>query len=322
MSPPLLKVEAISKSFPLRAGVLGRVKHHLQAVDQISLTVEANQTLGLVGESGSGKSTLARLILHLIQPTAGKVWFEGQPLHDISYKERLRRRKGLQMIFQDPLDSLNARWTIGQLVAEPLLIEKGHSRQKIDYEVDQALERVGLPSQNKHRYPHELSGGQRQRVGIARALIMGPRLILADEPVSALDVSVQAQILNLLQELQADMGVSFLFIAHDIHVIRFMSDRIAVMYMGKIVEIGSQEEVTNNPKHPYTVGLWASVPSLDPQPQEVQVIKGEIPSLIHIPMGCAFHPRCPVAQESCKSFTPVLQNIAEDHQVACPVAVV
>jgi len=320
MSPSLLEVKKLSKTFPVKSGLLGRTKHHLQAVNQVSLKVEANQTLGLVGESGSGKSTLARLILQLIEPTHGTVHFEGNLLQGASYKEKIHQRKGMQMIFQDPLDSLNARWNISQLVAEPLLIQKHKNPKEIDHLVDQALERVGIPTQYKSRYPHELSGGQRQRVGIARALILKPRLILADEPVSALDVSVQAQILNLLQELQKDTGVSFLFIAHDIHVIRFMSDRIAVMYMGRIVEIGSKEAVTDRATHPYTLGLWGSVPSLKPKSQGMKTIPGEVPSLIHIPSGCAFHPRCPIAQDSCKLSIPALEQVGEDHFVACPLA--
>ena len=314
----LLKVEGLSKNFGLKAGFLGRTKHWVKAVQDVHLEIAPGETLGLVGESGSGKSTLARLILRLIEPTGGRVHFDGVELTGLSHQEMTKHRAGIQMIFQDPLDSLNARWSIEQIIAEPLEIN-GWSKEKRRARVEELLSIVGLDKAALDRFPHEFSGGQRQRIGIARALALSPKLILADEPVSALDVSIQAQILNLLKDLQDQFGLSFLFIAHDIHVIRFISHRIAVMYMGRIVELGSSEAIGSGPKHPYTRALMASVPEAQVGAQEFQPIEGEIPSLIDPPPGCPFHPRCALAQTECKAQVPELLQKAEGHWAACPI---
>ncbi|MDT8445434.1 MAG: ABC transporter ATP-binding protein [bacterium] len=318
MTAPILTLKGLSKSFPLKGGLFNRVKNWVHAVQEVDLELLPGQTLGLVGESGSGKSTLARLILRLIEPSAGQVIFRGKDLTQLGHRQMIEQRRGIQMIFQDPLDSLNARWSIGQIIAEPLEIQGQLNRQEREAEVARLLELVGLSVQAKDRFPHEFSGGQRQRVGVARALALKPQLILADEPVSALDVSIQAQILNLLKDLQEELGLSYLFIAHDIHVIRFIAQRIAVMYMGRIVELGDAQELSNHPLHPYTRALWAAVPSIDAGPGLCAPLQGEVPSLINPPQGCAFHPRCPIARPDCSVVRPKLTEIQPGHWAACP----
>lgn len=320
MSQPILELKGLSKAFPIKGGLFNRVQRHLHAVQEVDLELKAGQTLGLVGESGSGKSTLARLVMRLIEPSAGQVVFGGTDLTELNHKEMIEHRRGMQMIFQDPLDSLNARWSVGQIIAEPLEIATKLNKTERDREVDRLLDLVGLNYSAKDRFPHEFSGGQRQRVGIARALALNPKLILADEPVSALDVSIQAQILNLLKDLQDELGLSYLFIAHDIHVIRFVAQDIAVMYMGRIVERGSAKSLSENPQHPYTQGLWASVPSIDGPPGVSAPLKGEVPSLIDPPGGCAFHPRCYLARPECSHQRPQLAALHPNHWVACPFA--
>ena len=317
---PVLEVKNLTKKFPVREGILQRVKHHVHAVSDVSLKIYEKDTLGLVGESGSGKSTLGRLIMQLIKPDKGQVKFQNQELTTLSFNKIKKIRKGMQMIFQDPMDSLNSRFTIEQIISEPLEISTSNSRLKNIKKVHELLDVVGLTKSILNRYPHEFSGGQRQRIGIARSLALSPKLIIADEPVSALDVSIQAQILNLLVDLQKEFGVSYLFIAHDIHVIRFISKRIAVMYLGRIVEITESTRIKNNPKHPYTKALFLSVPYPDPSTkQDFNAIQGEIPSMLNPPKGCSFHTRCPNVMEICKIDLPLLRFIDNEkkHQVAC-----
>jgi len=316
----LLEVKNLEKRFPVKEGIFQRTKHYVHAVNNISLHLEQEETLGLVGESGSGKSTLGRLIMQLIPPSAGQVQFNDQLLTGLSFRQMMGHRQTMQMIFQDPLDSLNSRMTVEQIVSEPLEINKIGTYQERRKKVGELLEVVGVRKTWMDRYPHEFSGGQRQRIGIARALALSPKLIIADEPVSALDVSIQAQILNLLKDLQDEFGISYLFIAHDIHVIRFISHRIAVMYLGKIVEIADSQSISENPKHPYTQALFASVPYPDPNNKLLfKAIEGEIPSMIHPPSGCHFHPRCPHAMERCRRESPQLELLKENgnHQVSC-----
>ena len=313
---PLLKVTNLSKSFGIKSGVLGRTQHWVKAVQEVSLSLNPGETLGLVGESGSGKSTLARLILRLIEPTSGEVEFKGEKLTRLDHQAMAKHRAGMQMIFQDTLESLNARWSIHQIIAEPLEIQ-GWEKSRQQARVQELLKIVGLDLAVLSRFPHEFSGGQRQRIGIARALALSPQLIVADEPVSALDVSIQAQILNLLKDLQEQFGLSFLFIAHDIHVIRFISHRIAVMYMGRLVELGPAQKVGSSPLHPYTQALMASVPSIELGSKEFKAIEGEIPSLVNPPNGCPFHPRCPLADEHCKAQVPPFIEKSAGHLSAC-----
>ncbi|OGH04437.1 MAG: hypothetical protein A2600_04055 [Candidatus Lambdaproteobacteria bacterium RIFOXYD1_FULL_56_27] len=318
MTRPILEVKGLSKAFAVKSGLFKRTQGWVHAVSEVDLQIFPGETLGLVGESGSGKSTLARLILRLIEPTAGQVFFQGQELTGLGHKEMSQKRSGIQMVFQDPLDSLNSRWTIGQILQEPLAIQGTLSHPEREARVSELLSQVGLEPAMKQRFPHEFSGGQRQRVGIARALALRPQLILADEPVSALDVSVQAQILNLLKDLQEELGLSFLFIAHDIHVIRYVSHKVAVMYLGRIVESGPAEVLAKNPLHPYTQALWASVPNLGSPKTSSSPLPGEVPSLIHPPGGCPFHPRCPKATAPCLEHRPGLKEMAPGHFVACP----
>ncbi len=316
----LLEIKNLEKKFPIKDGILQRTRHWIHAVNNVSFQLVEKKTLGLVGESGSGKSTLGRLIMQLLEPTSGEVFFQDQKLTGLSFKEMLSVRSAMQMIFQDPADSLNSRMTIEQIVSEPLDINHVGTRKERSKKVDELLNIVGVGHTTKARFPHEFSGGQRQRIGIARALTLSPKLIIADEPVSALDVSIQAQILNLLQELQEQFEIGYLFIAHDIHVIRFISHQIAVMYMGQIVEFGDSEEISKNPLHPYTQGLFASVPIPDPKNRnQFHVIEGEVPSMINPPSGCFFHPRCPQAMEGCQTRSPSMKIIdqASQHQVSC-----
>ncbi len=318
--PPLLRVENLHKAFELKGSFLSKKKERIHAVNGISFTLAAGETLGLVGESGSGKSTLARLVMQLLPADQGEVTFLGQPLSGLSFSEMIRHRRAMQMIFQDPQDSLNSRMTVEDIILEPLDIATKPSRAQRAKELARLLELVGLDVRVKSRFPHEFSGGQRQRIGIARALALNPKLIIADEPVSALDVSIQAQVLNLLKDLQERLGVSYLFIAHDIHVIFFISQKIAVAYLGQIMEQGSRDTIRDRAGHPYTQVLLDSIPKPDPaQAQQLQGVQGEIPSLIQLPLGCKFHPRCPRVEEKCKGLEPLLQPLRGDsaHLVAC-----
>ena len=318
----LVEVRRLSKYFPLTSGaILQRVVGLIKAVDDVSFFIRKGETLGLVGESGSGKTTIGRCILQMDRSTSGEVFFEGRNLGEIQDSElRLMRRK-IQVIFQDPYSSLNPRMTIGQIIGEPLLVHrivegKAGYRDRVRH----LLSIVGLTPAMADRYPHELSGGQRQRVGIARALSVEPTFIVCDEPVSALDVSIQAQIINLLEDLQTQFGLTYLFIAHDLSVVRHISDRVAVMYLGKIVEVADRRELYENPLHPYTKALLAAVPIPDPAVEakrERVILKGEIPSPLNPPSGCVFHPRCPIAVPECSQVVPELREVSPNHWVAC-----
>lgn len=312
----LLEVRNLRKSFRV-SDSLGRKSGRLVAVDDISFALKKGETLGLVGESGCGKSTTGKLIMQLQQADSGQVYFNGQDLAALSSHQLRLQRKQIQMIFQDPFSSLNPRMTVGSILSEPFAIHKLAPVREIRDRVIELLEKVGLTSEHEHRYPHEFSGGQRQRVGIARAIAVEPDLIIADEPVSALDLSVQAQIINLLKKLQLEHNLSYLFIAHDLAVIEHVSDRIAVMYLGRIVELTSADELYKNPRHPYTEALMNAVPTPDPNAPRPMALAGEIPSPVNPPSGCYFHPRCPYADDLCRRNYPDLIELGHDHQVAC-----
>ena len=317
---PLLRVEDLTKHYPVRSGVWGRKTGDIRAVDGVSFSVPAGQTLGLVGESGCGKSTLGRAIVRLEEPTSGRVWFEGADLAHASRDELFRLRREVQMIFQDPYSSLNPRMTIGEIVREPLVVHRIGTRAGQVDRVRDLLRTVGLTGDMLERYPHEFSGGQRQRVGVARALALDPKLVVADEPVSALDVSVQSQVLNLMVRLQRERGLAYVFISHDLSVVRHVSDAVAIMYLGRIVEQGPVEEVYARPAHPYTRALLDAVPVPDPRQRRTRVpLAGEAPSPVSPPAGCPFHPRCPFAVEACRAEVPALEPLAgrDAHVVAC-----
>jgi oligopeptide/dipeptide ABC transporter ATP-binding protein len=320
MTEPLLRVSNLEKKFPIQRGMFKRTVGHIHAVDGISFEIAAGETLGLVGESGCGKSTTARLILRLLDPTAGEIFFDGKEIHAMSREEIRAVRKDMQIVFQDPYASLNPRMTVRQIVAEPLIVH-GMAKDDSDPRVDEMIELCGLSREFGNRYPHEFSGGQRQRVGIARALVTRPKLVVLDEPVSALDVSVQAQILNLLDDLREKFGFSYLFVAHDLSVVSHISARVAVMYLGKIVEIGTREEIFNNPKHPYTKALISAVPLANPKQERIRktsriVLTGDVPSPANPPSGCRFRTRCWKAQEACATTEPALITLGKQ-QVAC-----
>jgi oligopeptide/dipeptide ABC transporter ATP-binding protein len=310
----LLEVRNLKKYFPVRRGVLRRVVAHVKAVDGISFFIRQGETLGLVGESGCGKTTAGRTILRLIDPTDGSILFRNNgdavDIAKLSNRALKPLRRQMQIIFQDPYSSLNPRMTIGDIIGEPLVVHRMGTPAEREARVKELLEAVGLNPQYMKRYPHEFSGGQRQRIGIARALALGPKLIICDEPVSALDVSIQAQVINLLEDLQKEFGLTYLFIAHDLSVVRHISDRVAVMYLGKIVEMAETEELFRNPKHPYTEALLSAVPVPDPDYQRERIIlKGDVPSPVNPPSGCYFHPRCPYAQPICKEQEPAFVDI-------------
>ncbi len=309
---PLLEVRELRKYFPVRGGLFRRVVGQVKAVDGVSFTLLAGRTLGLVGESGCGKSTLARALLRLQEPTSGQVLLRGEDLTAVARGDLPARRRQVQIVFQDPYASLNPRRTVGQAIREPLDVHRVGTASERAQRVDALLEVVGLDPQMQDRYPHEFSGGQRQRVGIARALALEPALIVADEPVSALDVSVQSQVLNLISRLQRERGIAFLFISHDLAVIQHVSDAIAVMYLGRIVELGPAAAVCREPRHPYTQALLAAVPVPDPVRRRTRLLlPGEIPSPARPPPGCPFHPRCPLVQARCRVEVPMLQPVAD-----------
>jgi oligopeptide transport system ATP-binding protein len=316
----LVEVQDLRKHFPLAAGFFGEPPT-VKAVDGVSFTIDHGQTLGLVGESGCGKSTVSRVLMRLAAPTAGRIVIEGKDIAATSGRELHRLRRRVQMVFQDPYASLNPRMRAGDIVAEPLdnygVGTRAERRERVKY----LFSRVGLRTDHLSKYPHEFSGGQRQRIGIARALALEPPLIILDEPVSALDVSVQAQVINLLVDLQAEFGVSFLFVAHDLAVVEHISDRVAVMYLGKIVEVGDKHAIFSEPRHPYTKALLSSVPEPDPNVRgSPQILSGEIPSPVNPPSGCAFRTRCPIAQSRCAEVAPVLETVASGQSVACHFA--
>lgn len=318
----LLEVQNLRVHFPAGTGLFRRARAWVRAVDGVSLTVEPGETLGVVGESGCGKTTLGRAILRLIEPTSGNICFDGEDLTSLRGTALRARRRGFQMIFQDPSGSLDQRMTVGQLVAEALEIHRlSSSAEDTRQRVGGLLEAVGLSGDHTHRYPHELSGGQRQRVGIARALAVEPRLIVCDEPVSALDVSVQAQIVNLLKDLQRVRNLAYLFIAHDLAVVEHISRRVVVMYLGKIVEHAEAKTLLRSPKHPYTQALISAVPVVDPDQKRSRIIlPGDVPSPIDPPSGCPFHPRCPIAEARCRIEPPGLREVSKNHWVACHLA--
>ncbi|WP_055697860.1 dipeptide ABC transporter ATP-binding protein [Streptomyces silaceus] len=318
---PLLKVDGLVKHFPIKKGLLQRQVAAVQAVDGLSFDVRPGETLGVVGESGCGKSTMGRLITRLLEPTGGRVEFEGTDITHLNTAGMRPLRRDVQMIFQDPYSSLNPRHTIGAIVGAPFKLQGVKPEGGVKKTVQEMLERVGLNPEHYNRYPHEFSGGQRQRIGIARALALRPKLVVADEPVSALDVSIQAQVVNLLDDLQEELGLTYVIIAHDLSVIRHVSDRIAVMYLGKIVELADRKDLYATPMHPYTKALLSAVPVPDPKRRGAKseriLLRGDVPSPIDPPTGCRFHTRCWKATEICKTKEPPLLALATGHQVAC-----
>ena len=317
----LVQVNNLVTYFPVRAGVLQRTVAWVQAVDDVSFTIREGETLGLVGESGCGKTTVGRSILRLVEPTSGAVIFDGQDVLALRGQELKKLRREMQIIFQDPFASLDPRVPIGESVMEGLNIHNIGSRQERNELMIQTLRKVGLEDYHARRYPHEFSGGQRQRIGIARALALRPKFIICDEPVSALDVSIQSQVLNILKDLQADFNLTYLFIAHNLSVVEHISNRVAVMYLGKIVELTTRDMLFKMPLHPYTQALLSAIPIADPSLKRKRtILKGDVPSPLHPPTGCRFHPRCPVAQPNCSVDEPPTREIRPGHQVACHYA--
>ena len=319
----LLELRNLKMHFPIKDGVLRRTVGHVKAVDGVDLAIRKGETLGLVGESGCGKSTLARLVLRLLEPTEGEVLFEGENILSYDRKRMLGVRRNMQIVFQDPYASLNPRMSVGNIVGEPLKthnVNAGSSSERRK-RVQELLEVVGLSPEHYNRYPHEFSGGQRQRIGVARAIALNPRLIICDEPVSALDVSIQAQVVNLLQDLQKEFDLTYVFIAHDLSVVKHISDRVAVMYLGKIVEVADRADLYDRPRHPYTASLLSAIPVPDPRKERARqrvVLTGDVPSPANPPSGCHFHTRCPRAQEYCKDNEPSLEpQESGNHHAAC-----
>lgn len=322
MAEKILEVKNVKKYFPVGKGKLKPGKPCVKAVDGISLDLYEGETLGLVGESGCGKSTLGRTIIRLYDPTEGEVIFKGQDIARVSRKEMRKLREDMQFIFQDPYSSLNPRMNVFNTLAEPLIAHGKFKRgPELEAYIKDLMEKCGLPSYYQYRFPHQFSGGQRQRIGIARSLALNPSFIICDEPVSALDVSIQSQILNLMIDMQKENNISYIFISHDLSVVKHISDRVGVMYLGSMVELGDKNEIFNNPQHPYTRALMAAIPLPDPDKRsEMKLIEGEIPSNVNTPSGCKFHPRCPFATDKCKTEVPEVKEIKPRHWVQCHYA--
>lgn len=316
---PLLSIRNLKKHFPVKGGIIARERNRVHAVDDVSFDIAASETLGLVGESGCGKSTTGRCVLRLLEPTSGEIWFNGRDITKLGGEALRSLRRDLQIIFQDPYASLNPRHTVGAIIGEALIIHGlAKTRAALESRVVELLETVGLQADQRRRYPHEFSGGQRQRIGIARALAVEPKLIVCDEPVSALDVSIQAQVINLLEDLQKKFSLAYLFIAHDLSVVEHISDRVAVMYLGRVVEIATARSLYDNPRHPYTEALLSAVPIPDPKAKRKRIVlQGDVPNPIHPPSGCHFHTRCPIAESRCRVEVPRLEQSGAGHWVAC-----
>ncbi|MBP5594128.1 MAG: ABC transporter ATP-binding protein [Pseudobutyrivibrio sp.] len=317
---PLIKIENLSKSFTVNRIIFGSKKEIVKAVDNVSFEIGKGETFGLVGESGCGKSTLGRVVIRMLEPTEGNIIYDGVDISKIKGKELKKIHEKMQIIFQDPYSALDPHMSVKEIMNENLSLVGNLSDKDKEEKIISLLNKVGLSESDMYKYPNEFSGGQRQRIGIARALACNPEFILCDEPISALDVSIQAQVINLLSDLQKEFGLTYLFIAHDLNMVRHISDKIAVMYLGKIVEIGDSDEVYFNPKHPYTKALLQSVPGIEPEnilDLDKEIIEGDLPSPLDIPKGCRFHTRCPYATEKCKSIEPELREYAENHKVAC-----
>ncbi|HLR79294.1 MAG TPA: dipeptide ABC transporter ATP-binding protein [Bacillota bacterium] len=316
----LVDVQHVKKYFPLKGGVLKRTVGYVKAVDDVSFHILRGETLGIVGESGSGKSTLGRVILRLLTPSEGKIFFNGKEISQLRRKKLRPFRRNMQMIFQDPFASLNSKMSVAELIEEPLLVQTSLTKSERKEKALEMMEKVGLRAEDQHKYPHEFSGGQRQRIGIARALIIRPQFVICDEPVSALDVSIQAQVLNVMKDLQEDLGLTYLFIAHDLSVVKHISDRIAVLYLGRIAELAPKHTLYKDPLHPYTKALLASIPTVDTdtkRPKEKITLTGDLPSPANPPSGCAFRTRCPEAYDRCIVDRPELTEVDAGHFIAC-----
>jgi len=314
----LLETNNLHMHFPIKKGLLSKTRSFVKAVDGVSFTLKTGETLGLVGESGCGKTTVAHSLLRLIEPTGGSVNFEGADILQLPKKELRQIRAHIQVIFQDPYASLNPRLSVGQIIAEPLKNYANQNKAKLKERVAYLMDKVGLIPEQSNRYPHQFSGGQRQRIGIARALALHPKIIVCDEPVSALDVSIQAQVINLLMALQKELGLAYIFIAHDLSVVEHISDRVAVMYLGKIVELATDYDIYHNPRHPYTQALLSAVPVADPEARKKRILlKGDVPSPLDPPSGCAFHTRCPKRENVCTQQQPVFAELGDGHWAAC-----
>jgi peptide/nickel transport system ATP-binding protein/oligopeptide transport system ATP-binding protein len=320
-SSDLVRVQGLKKYFPVQAGIMQRVVAHVQAVDDVSFTIKQGETLGMVGESGCGKTTIGRTMLRLIEPTAGSVIYNGTDIFKLNNHDLKPVRRDMQIIFQDPYASLDPRVPIGESVMEGLHIHNiGTTKERVEI-MQETLKKVGLETYHARRFPHEFSGGQRQRIGIARALALRPKFLVCDEPVSALDVSIQSQVLNILKDLQGEFGLTYLFIAHNLSVVEHISDRVAVLYLGKMVELADRVELYRRPLHPYTQALMSAIPVADPKLKRKRLIlKGDVPSPLNPPSGCRFHPRCPIAQQICSEEEPAFRELAPDHFAACHFA--